>query len=163
MLATKLRRGKAEESLTKHRAPGLVDDIQTHRAGPNKSRVEDGKGKNQKRDRGGSQFVDVGVEYLIDETDRGGLVRVLVRELNVDLPNTTIERGCKGREGSKVRGNRVKIMGKEKKESHTFFGAKELDVELLHVVIDQGDLVGAHEPNIGKIFAKGQKDRLRKM
>lgn len=36
-----------------------------------------------------AQFIDVGVEYPIYEADAGALVGVLVRKLDMDLPETT--------------------------------------------------------------------------
>ena len=38
------------------------------------------------------QLVDVRVEYLVHEPDTGRLERVLIWELDVDLPHTTSER-----------------------------------------------------------------------
>ena len=42
------------------------------------------------------QLVDVRVEYLVHEPDAGRLERVLIWELDVDLPHATGERGCSG-------------------------------------------------------------------
>lgn len=66
-----------------------------------------------------SQLVDVGMEYPICETDTGALIRVLVRKLDMYFPASTSE-------GS-------------------LFWAFEPDVELLHIVVDQGDLIVTHE------------------
>lgn len=38
------------------------------------------------------QFVNVGMEDLVHESDAGRLERVLIWELNVDLPDATSER-----------------------------------------------------------------------
>ena len=40
------------------------------------------------------QLVDVGVEDLVHEADGRRLERILVRELDVDLPHATSEGGC---------------------------------------------------------------------
>ena len=40
------------------------------------------------------QFIDIGVEDAIHEADTRRLVRVLVGQLDVDLPNAAFERGC---------------------------------------------------------------------
>ena len=42
------------------------------------------------------QLVDVRVEYLVHEPDAGRLERVLIWELDVDLPHATGERGFSG-------------------------------------------------------------------
>lgn len=39
------------------------------------------------------QLIDVGMEYSIHESDAGTLVRILVGELDVNLPETALE-GC---------------------------------------------------------------------
>lgn len=39
------------------------------------------------------QLIDVGVEYPVDEADARALVRILVWQLDMDLPKTTFERG----------------------------------------------------------------------
>lgn len=44
----------------------------------------------------GLQLVDVGMEDAVREADAGRLVRVGIRELDVDLPQTTFEGGVGG-------------------------------------------------------------------
>lgn len=41
---------------------------------------------------GDSQLVNVGVEYTVHEANARRLIRVLVRELDMDLPYATFER-----------------------------------------------------------------------
>ena len=43
---------------------------------------------------GNVHFVNVWMEDFVDKTDRGRLVRVLVWQLDVDLPHAVVERGC---------------------------------------------------------------------
>lgn len=40
-----------------------------------------------------SQLVDIRVEDLVHEANAGGLERVLIRKLHMDLPHPTGERG----------------------------------------------------------------------
>jgi hypothetical protein len=40
------------------------------------------------------QFVDVGMEYPVYEADARTFVRILIRQLNVDLPEAALERCC---------------------------------------------------------------------
>ena len=40
------------------------------------------------------QFVDVGVEYPVHKADARTLVRILIRELDMDFPETALERSC---------------------------------------------------------------------
>jgi hypothetical protein len=40
------------------------------------------------------QFVDVGVENPVHEADTRRLIRVLIRQLDVDFPDAAFERGC---------------------------------------------------------------------
>jgi len=39
------------------------------------------------------QLVDVGMEYAVDEPDTGTFVGVLIRKLDMDLPESTLK-GC---------------------------------------------------------------------
>jgi len=41
------------------------------------------------------QLVDIWVKDAVDEADARGLVRILVREFDVDLPDTTLKGGCR--------------------------------------------------------------------
>jgi hypothetical protein len=43
------------------------------------------------------QFIDVGVENAVYETDARGLVRILVGQFDVDLPDAAFERSCVSR------------------------------------------------------------------
>jgi len=40
------------------------------------------------------QFVDIGMEYPVHEADAGAFVRILIRQLDVDLPETALEWSC---------------------------------------------------------------------
>ena len=74
------------------------------------------------RAREDAQLVDIGVEDLVHEADGRRLERILVRELDMDLPQSTGE--------------------------WRLIGVLEAYVELLHVVVHEGDLIIAHEPMI---------------
>jgi hypothetical protein len=41
-----------------------------------------------------AQFIDIGVEYAIHESNAGALVGVLVRELDMNFPEAALERCC---------------------------------------------------------------------
>lgn len=49
------------------------------------------------------QLVDIGVEYLVHETNAGRLEWILVGELDMDLPDTACERSC-------IVGGRIGVM-----------------------------------------------------
>lgn len=66
-----------------------------------------------------SQLVNVGVEYAVGKAYARTLVGVLIRQLDMYLPATSSE--------------------------WRLFRSLEADVELLHVVVDQCDLIIAHE------------------
>lgn len=80
-----------------HRRPSLVDHVQAYRS---------------------TEFIDIGMEYLVHEPDTGRLEGVLVRQLNVDLPYTSGER--------------------------SLGGSIEPNIELLHVIVHEIDLVIRH-------------------
>jgi hypothetical protein len=42
----------------------------------------------------GIQLINVGVEYPVDEANTGALVRILVWQFDVDLPETAFEWSC---------------------------------------------------------------------
>ena len=52
---------------------------------------------NLQSERGGDieQFIDVRMEYAVHEADTWTLVRILIGELNVNLPQTTRKRCCR--------------------------------------------------------------------
>jgi hypothetical protein len=66
------------------------------------------------------QFIDVGVEYPVHEADARAFVRVLIGQLDVDLPEAALKRCCILSERSSARTS-----------AHTVFWALEPDVELL--------------------------------
>lgn len=80
------------------RRPSLVNDVQTYAA---------------------AEFVDVWVENLVDEADGRTLVRVLVGQLNMDLPDSLPKRRVRG--------------------------AVEPHVKLAHIVIHQRHLIVTHQ------------------
>lgn len=62
------------EFLTIKRSPGLIYDIKAN---------------------GARDLVNVGMEDLVYEADGRRLERVVVREMNPNLPHATLIRGCK--------------------------------------------------------------------
>lgn len=78
---------------------------------------------------GNQQLVNIGMEDSIDETDTGALVRVLIRELNMDLPASAGE-GC-------YRSMQSEFLQKKRGSDGrqglllTLFGPLKPDVELL--------------------------------
>ena len=42
-----------------------------------------------------AQFINIGMEYLVHETYRGRLVRVLIWKLDMDLPHSSSKRSCR--------------------------------------------------------------------
>lgn len=101
-----------------HGRPCLVDDVEADGA-----RAADASAKAQRGDEkyGCIQFVDVGVEYPVHEADARALVRILIGQFDVDLPETTLE-GCLIR----VRGAALVV-----RQVHTLFRPLEPDVKLL--------------------------------
>lgn len=67
------------------------------------------------------QFINIRVEDAVHEADAWALVRILVRELDVDFPKSTLERCLK----------RVSSITMGWSKVHTLFGTLEPDVELL--------------------------------
>ena len=67
------------------------------------------------------QLIDVGVEYPVDEANAGTLVRVLVWQFDVDLPETALERCC----SLSGLGSMIENV------AHTVFWSLESDVEFL--------------------------------
>lgn len=65
------------------------------------------------------QFIDVGMEYPVDKADARALVGILIGEFDTDFPETAGK-------GSLIR-------------------SLEPDIEFLHIVVDQGDFVVAHQ------------------
>ena len=98
------------------------------------------------------QLIDVRVEDTVHESDRGRLVGVLIGELDVDFPVAALERCCSGRRhgalatipSSRTGMVRSHIDQRSCRMGLTFGRTLERHIELLHVVVDQGDLVVAH-------------------
>jgi hypothetical protein len=81
-----------------HWRPCLVDDVETDRAGT--VRVSKIHRKASRivvaRSTTGfnSQLIYVGMEYPVDEANTRALIGVLIGQLDMDLPETALERGC---------------------------------------------------------------------
>lgn len=75
-----------------HGRPGLVDDVQTDRtrAEIDLSARETGAAPQQSN----SQLINVGVEDAVDKANAWALVRILVREFDVNFPMTASEGSC---------------------------------------------------------------------
>jgi len=67
----------------------LINNIKTDRATPIETLVNVGR---ERRCQVHVQFVNIGVEDFIHETNARRFERILVREFNMDLPDTTLER-----------------------------------------------------------------------
>jgi hypothetical protein len=109
-----------------HGRPCLVDDVEAYRAGATcvSALSTDYRARRCVFFEQNVQFIDVGVEYPVHEADARTLVRVLVWQLDVDLPEAALEGRCW-------------LSGKtylQEHDVHTVFWSLEPDVELLPIL-----------------------------